>query len=80
MLERDAIAARVVELLGRIGDLHPREAVQVLSGAVQQATGGRLLDGATVLVLDWYGGPDQQRGATAGATRGRASQPAASPR
>lgn len=75
MLERNASEAHVAELLGRIGELHPREAVHTLTGAVQQAAGGQLLDDATVLVLDWYGGPDQERGATAGATRGRASLP-----
>ncbi len=79
MLERKAIEARLAALLGRIGELHPREAVQALTGAVQRAAGGPLLDDATVLVLDWYGGPDQDRGATAGATRGRASGPGASP-
>ena len=73
MLERNAVEAGVVELLPALHDLHPREAVQVLTGAVQEATGGELLDDATVLVMDWYGGPDQERRATAGATRGRAS-------
>ena len=77
MLERNAVEARLADLLTRIGELHPREAVQALTGAVQMAVDGHLLDDATVLVLDWYGGPYQERGATAGATRGRASQPMA---
>ena len=75
MLERNAVEAGLVELLPQLGALHPREAVQALTGAVQQATGGELLDDATVLVMDGYGGPDQERLATAGATTGRASAP-----
>ncbi len=55
-------------------ELHPREAVQTLTSAGLQATGGKLLDDATVLVLDWYGDLDPTRGATAGATSGRASR------
>ena len=74
MLDRDAAGARIVELLTTLVELPPREAVQTLTSAVLQATGGKLLDDATVLVLDWYGGLDQTRGATAGATSGRASR------
>jgi serine phosphatase RsbU (regulator of sigma subunit) len=74
MLERNAAGAHVVELLATLVELHPREAVQTLTGTVVQATGGKLLDDATVLVLDWYGGLDQARAATAGATSGRASR------
>ncbi len=73
MLDRDAAGARIVELLTTLVELHPREAVQTLTSAVLQATGGKLLDDATVLVLDWYGGLDQTRGATAGATSGPGS-------
>lgn len=74
MLDRDAAGARIVELLTTLVELHPREAVQTLTSAVLQATGGKLLDDATVLVLDWYGDLDPTRGATAGATSGRASR------
>ncbi len=48
MLERNAVQARIADLLSQIGDLHPREAVQALTSAVQQAAGGQLLDDATV--------------------------------
>jgi hypothetical protein len=72
MLERNAAGAKVVQLLGEIGRLHPREAAQTLTAAVMDATDAQLLDDATVLVLDWYG-PGGSRGATAGASDERAS-------
>ena len=37
--------------------LHPREAVQALVQVVVSACGGELRDDATVLCLDWHGGP-----------------------
>jgi len=51
---------------------HPRRAAPPRGGANAHqrgaaGTGGKLLDDATVLVLDWYGGLDPTRGATAGA-------------
>jgi hypothetical protein len=72
MLDRNAAEADVVRLLATIGDLHPREAAQALTGAVIEAAGSELQDDATVLVIDWYG-PRRSRGATAGATDDRAS-------
>ena len=47
--------------------------LQALTAAVVTAAGGRLEDDATALVLDWYGGPDQTRDASSGATADRAS-------
>jgi len=79
MLERNASQARIPDLLSQISDLPPREAVQALTNAVQQAAGGQLLDNATVLVLDWYGGPDQQRATAAGAPRDGCRNPQPTP-
>ncbi len=55
MFERNAAEAEIAGLLGTLGHLHPREAVQVLTGAVLHVTGGAVRDDATVLIVDWYG-------------------------
>ncbi|HUR15589.1 MAG TPA: PP2C family protein-serine/threonine phosphatase [Mycobacteriales bacterium] len=73
MLERSARGADVAGLLPQLGHLHPREAVQALTGAVVAASNEELDDDATALVLDWYGGPDQTREASSGSTDDRAS-------
>jgi len=73
MYERNAEAAQIDKLLTTLADLHPREAVQAMTAAVLEATEGRVLDDATALVLDWYGGPARERGADAGAGIGLAS-------
>ena len=73
MYERNAEAAAVDRLLRTLQDLHPREAVQALTAAVLAVTGGNVLDDATALVLDWYGGPTRDRGSSAGAGTGLAS-------
>lgn len=65
MFERDAAEAEIDVLLGTLGHLHPREAVQVLTGAVLHVTGGAVRDDATVLLLDWYGPSRPSRGAAA---------------
>ena len=68
MSERDAAAAEIDQLLGRIGHLHPREAVPVLTDAVLHVTGGAVRDDATALVVDWRGsapGPAVRSGPTA---------------
>jgi hypothetical protein len=57
MLERNAAEVDVPDALSRSGDLHPREVVHALGDAVMRATGGKLRDDATVVCLDWYGGP-----------------------
>ncbi|HEU4974121.1 MAG TPA: PP2C family protein-serine/threonine phosphatase [Baekduia sp.] len=48
---------------------HPREAVQCLMAAVLDALGGELEDDATVMCLDWHGGPPRDRNSRAGANR-----------
>jgi serine phosphatase RsbU (regulator of sigma subunit) len=73
MLERNAAQLNVAKALSDTRDLHPREIVHELGAAVLHATGGDLRDDATVLVLDWYGGPPHLRDSTHGASRQHAS-------
>jgi hypothetical protein len=47
--------------------MHPREAVQHLIKAVLEGTAGQLRDDATVMCLDWHGGPPRSRTTDAGA-------------
>lgn len=54
-------------------DLHPREAVRALADRVLAATGGELVDDATVLCLDWHGDHGRDRETQHGAEQGRAS-------
>jgi serine phosphatase RsbU (regulator of sigma subunit) len=51
------------------GGLHPREAVQHLTRQVLADDGEALRDDATVLVLDWHGGPPRDRVSSSGANR-----------
>ncbi len=67
MLERNATAVDVFSILTASRELHAREAVQDLTRAVVAACGGELRDDATVLCLDWHGGPQRERDASAGA-------------
>jgi serine phosphatase RsbU (regulator of sigma subunit) len=69
MLEREAAGMNISAILTEGADMHPREAVQHLTQAVLQASGGRLRDDATALCLDWHGGPPRDRDATSGANR-----------
>lgn len=55
MSERNAAEAEIESLLGTLGHLHAREAVQALTSAVLDVTGGAVRDDATVLIIDWYG-------------------------
>jgi serine phosphatase RsbU (regulator of sigma subunit) len=81
MLERDAGGMDVAAILTEGIDMHPREAVQHLTQAVLQASGGQLRDDATALCLDWHGGPPRDREATSGANREERADPgAAGPR
>jgi serine phosphatase RsbU (regulator of sigma subunit) len=57
MLERNAAELDVEALLARTAALHPRQVVQELGSEVMRVTGARLRDDATVLCLDWHGGP-----------------------
>ena len=75
MLERDAADVNIGAILTAGMDMHAREAVQHLTEVVLQASRGQLRDDATVLCLDWHGGPPRDRDATSGADReGRLDQ------
>jgi serine phosphatase RsbU (regulator of sigma subunit) len=78
MLERDAAGLNIDAILTAGIDMHAREAVQHLTQAVLQASGGQLRDDATALCLDWHGGPPRDRDATSGANRGERLDQAAS--
>ncbi len=67
MIERDAAGVDLEAILTETRHLHPREAVQVLTRRVVEAAGGELRDDATVLCLDWHGGPPRLREASGGA-------------
>ncbi len=67
MVERDAEGADLPAKLARSGDLHPRQVVHALGDAVVHATGSNLRDDATVVCLDWHGGPPRPRRSTGGA-------------
>ncbi|MGY1642545.1 PP2C family protein-serine/threonine phosphatase [Geodermatophilus sp. SYSU D00703] len=77
MQERNAASLDVATALADTADLHPREVVHVLGAAVLGATGGDLRDDATLLCLDWYGGPPRARESEHGADPARVSPPAA---
>jgi serine phosphatase RsbU (regulator of sigma subunit) len=61
MTERRAAAVDMEALIASGADLHPREAVQHLVHALLEASGGTPEDDATVMCLDWHGGPPRER-------------------
>ncbi|WP_448627165.1 PP2C family protein-serine/threonine phosphatase [Geodermatophilus sp. URMC 64] len=73
MQERNAASLDVARALADTADLHPREVVHALGDAVLHATGGDLRDDATMVCLDWYGGPPRRRDSEYGADRDLAS-------
>lgn len=75
MQERNAATLDVAAALAASTDLHPREVVHELGAAVLHATGGDLRDDATMVCLDWYGGPQRGRTTEHGADPDRASGP-----
>ena len=70
MQERNAVDLDVATALADTAALHPREVVHALGAAVLDATGGDLRDDATVVCLDWYGGPPRGRTTEQGADPG----------
>ena len=73
MQERNAATFDVAAALAHSAELHPQEVLHSLGEAVMHATGGQLRDDATVVCLDWYGGPPRDRTSDGGAGRGLAS-------
>ena len=73
MQERNAASLDLSESLARTAGLHPREVVHALGDAVLNTTGGNLRDDATMMCLDWYGGPPRRRESTHGADQSLAS-------
>jgi serine phosphatase RsbU (regulator of sigma subunit) len=76
MQERNAVNLDVADALAKSADLHPREVVHELGSAILRATGGDLEDDATMVCLDWYGGPPRGRNSDQGADPDRTSSPA----
>src|SRR3954454_25116774 len=75
MQKRNAVNLDVASALAASADLHPREVVHELGAAVLAATGGDLRDDATMVCLDWYGGPARGRVSEQGADTSPASGP-----
>jgi hypothetical protein len=73
MQERNAVNLDVAAALADTAAQHPREVVHALGAAVLDATGGNLRDDATVVCLDWIGGPPRQRETELGADPSRVS-------
>jgi serine phosphatase RsbU (regulator of sigma subunit) len=73
MQERNAAVLDVEIALRETAGLHPREVVQELGAAVLRATGGDLRDDATMVCLDWYGGPPRGSDSVHGADADLAS-------
>jgi len=67
MLERNASTVNIEALVAQDAELHPREAVQHLIQTVVKAAGGQLKDDATVMCVDWHGGPPSLRTSRSGA-------------
>jgi serine/threonine protein phosphatase PrpC len=67
LLERNASSLDVEALVAEGAQMHPREAVQHLIKAVLKRTAGKLRDDATVMCLDWHGGPPRPRTSESGA-------------
>ena len=67
MMERNAATVDIEALLAAGAAMHPREAVQHLVHALLEATDGAPEDDATVMCLDWHGGPPRDRLTDSGA-------------
>ncbi len=67
MTERDAATVDVEARIAAGAEMHPREAVQHLVHALLEATDGTPEDDATVMCLDWHGGPPRERLTDSGA-------------
>ena len=74
MLERAAARMDIGAVLTASTTMHAREAVQHLTEAALEASGGELRDDATALCLDWHGGPPRDRAGASEARRGAQPQ------
>lgn len=66
LLERNASNFDIETLVAQGAQMHPREAVQHLIKTVLRGTEGQLKDDATVMCLDWHGGPPRSRTSDSG--------------
>lgn len=73
--ERNAASLDLPALFRSVAALHGCEAVRALADAVLEASGPALTDDATLLVLDWHGGQNEDRRTSGGADQTRASAP-----
>jgi serine phosphatase RsbU (regulator of sigma subunit) len=69
MLGNGSAGMELAPAIAETAGLSAREAVQDLARKVLDDRGGYLRDDATVLVLDWHGGPPRDRDTAAGANR-----------
>jgi serine phosphatase RsbU (regulator of sigma subunit) len=67
LLERNASSLDIEALVTQEAQMHPRETVQHLIKAVLKSTRGQLRDDATVMCVDWHGGPPRSRISDSGA-------------
>jgi len=69
MLERNTTSVDIEAMVESGAQMHPREAVQHLTQAIFEASGGVLNDDATAMCLDWHGGPARNRTTHSGSNR-----------
>jgi serine phosphatase RsbU (regulator of sigma subunit) len=69
MLDRNAARLDLAAEVLAGAQMHPREAVQQLVAAVLRASGRQLEDDATIMCVDWHGGPPRDRTSDSGADR-----------
>jgi serine phosphatase RsbU (regulator of sigma subunit) len=67
IIERNTVDIDVEAMFAASAQMHVREAVQHVIQAILRATNGALNDDATVLCLDWHGGPVRERTTDSGA-------------
>lgn len=67
VLERRAARLNLEAVVMQSAEMHPREAVQHIIRAVLELTDGQLQDDATIMCVDWHGGPPRWRTSDAGA-------------
>lgn len=67
MTERNTPTLDLSTLLERDTHLHPREVVRFLTRALREATGGHIIDDASVVCVDWHGPGSSRRTSRSGA-------------